>query len=121
MLRMKSDLVESKAPPPATANWTRKPPSGTNARLVGRGDAAGGYPGNYNTGDEIHGSAAEGAADGARVSTRRNQTADDNRVLTSGGRVLCATALGNTVAEAQKARLRPGMMRYQLGTAAFRP
>jgi phosphoribosylamine--glycine ligase len=27
---------------------------------------------------------------------------DDDRVLTNGGRVLCATALGNTVAEAQQ-------------------
>ena len=27
---------------------------------------------------------------------------DDDRVLTNGGRVLCATALGHTVAEAQK-------------------
>ena len=63
--------------------------------------AAGGYPGNYSNGDEIHGLPLEETADG-KVFHAGTRLADDDRVLTSGGRVLCATALGRTVAEAQK-------------------
>lgn len=63
--------------------------------------AAGGYPGSYSTGDEIHGLPLEEVADG-KVFHAGTKLADDDRVLTSGGRVLCATALGHTVAEAQK-------------------
>ena len=63
--------------------------------------AAGGYPGSYNTGDEIHGLPLE-EIDGAKVFHAGTKLADDDRVLTNGGRVLCATALGQTVAEAQK-------------------
>ena len=40
--------------------------------------------------------------DGAKVFHAGTKLADDDRVLTNGGRVLCATALGHTVAEAQK-------------------
>jgi len=62
--------------------------------------AAGGYPGNYRTGDVIHGLPLESV--GGKVFHAGTTLADDDQVLTSGGRVLCATALGNTVAEAQK-------------------
>ena len=37
-----------------------------------------------------------------RYSDAGTKLSDDDRVLTNGGRVLCATALGHTVAEAQK-------------------
>ena len=40
--------------------------------------------------------------DGAKVFHAGTKLADDDRVLTNGGRVLCATALGHTVADAQK-------------------
>ena len=63
--------------------------------------AAGGYPGNYTTGDEIHGLPLEETEDG-KVFHAGTKLSDDDRVLTNGGRVLCATALGNTVAQAQK-------------------
>jgi phosphoribosylamine--glycine ligase len=63
--------------------------------------AAGGYPGNYNNGDEIHGLPLE-EVDGGKVFHAGTKLAEDDRVLTNGGRVLCATALGNTVADAQK-------------------
>ncbi|MGS9235413.1 phosphoribosylglycinamide synthetase C domain-containing protein, partial [Salmonella enterica subsp. enterica serovar Infantis] len=43
----------------------------------------------------------EEVADG-KVFHAGTKLADDVRVLTSGGRVLCATALGHTGAEAQK-------------------
>ncbi|WP_419533029.1 phosphoribosylamine--glycine ligase [Endozoicomonas sp.] len=60
--------------------------------------AAGGYPEAYNKGDEITGidtvSNAKVFQAGARV--------DDGKTLTNGGRVLCVTALGNTVKEAQE-------------------
>ncbi|MGL9724698.1 phosphoribosylamine--glycine ligase [Sodalis sp. (in: enterobacteria)] len=64
-----------------------------------KGMAAGGYPGDYRTGDEISGlPAAE--AEGEKIfhaGTRLHQ----GKVLTQGGRVLCVTALGATVADAQ--------------------
>ncbi|MDN4502925.1 phosphoribosylamine--glycine ligase [Alteromonadaceae bacterium BrNp21-10] len=62
--------------------------------------AAGGYPGSYNKGDVISG-----------LDVEENTTAKvfhagtkivNGLVTTNGGRVLCATALGNSVSEAQK-------------------
>ncbi|STF69771.1 phosphoribosylglycineamide synthetase [Escherichia coli] len=63
--------------------------------------AAGGYPGDYRTGDVIHGLPLEEVADG-KVFHAGTKLADDEQVVTNGGRVLCVTALGHTVAEAQK-------------------
>ncbi len=58
------------------------------------------------------------AADG-KVFHAGIQTADDNRVLTSGGRVLCATALGATLLPRRKKRACRPDERYQLGTALW--
>jgi phosphoribosylamine--glycine ligase len=91
MLRMKSDLVELCL---AACEWDERASLGVVI-------AAGGYPGNYNNGDEIHGLPLEAVEDG-KVFHAGTTLSDDDRVLTNGGRVLCATALGNTVAEAQK-------------------
>jgi phosphoribosylamine--glycine ligase len=61
--------------------------------------AAGGYPENYRKGDPITGLAKELPRHlkifhaGTRI--------DDGNVVTNGGRVLCAVALGDTVTEAQ--------------------
>ncbi len=63
--------------------------------------AAGGYPGDYRTGDVIHGLPLEEVAEG-KVFHAGLKLADNEQVVTSGGRVLCVTALGHTVAEAQK-------------------
>jgi phosphoribosylamine---glycine ligase len=63
--------------------------------------AAGGYPADYRKGDVINLPATE--AVGSKLfhaGTRLNAEGD---AITSGGRVLCATALGNSVAEAQTA------------------
>jgi phosphoribosylamine--glycine ligase len=61
--------------------------------------AAGGYPGSYRKGDVISGLPA---ADAANVKVFHAGTAlSDGALRTSGGRVLCVTALGNTVADAQ--------------------
>lgn len=61
--------------------------------------AAGGYPDGYRKGNEILGIPAEtGETKVFHAGTQLQQ----GRVLTSGGRVLCVTALGDTVCQAQK-------------------
>lgn len=62
--------------------------------------AAEGYPGDIRTGDVISGLGQEAA--GAKVFHAGSQLCD-GQVLTSGGRVLCATGLGETVQAAQQA------------------
>ena len=100
MLRMKSDLVDL-CLAACDGKLNEKTSEWDERASLGVVIAAGGYPGNYSTGDEIHGLPLEEAADG-KVFHAGTRLADDDRVLTSGGRVLCATALGHTVAEAQK-------------------
>lgn len=63
--------------------------------------AAEGYPGSYEKGMEIHGLDRADALPDTKVfqaGTRR----DNEKTFASGGRILCATALGATLAEAQK-------------------
>jgi phosphoribosylamine---glycine ligase len=62
--------------------------------------AAGGYPAGYVKGDEISG-LGEGESDTAKV-FHAGTRLQDNKVVTNGGRVLCATALGETVSQAQQ-------------------
>ena len=62
--------------------------------------AAGGYPEKYNKGDVITG-LPEGEEDDVKVFHAGTAMKYGN-VVTSGGRVLCVTALGNNVREAQK-------------------
>ena len=62
--------------------------------------AAGGYPDSYRKGDEIHGLPADPPAH--QKVFHAGTRLDGNRVLTNGGRVLCAVALGNDTAEAQR-------------------
>ncbi|MDN5370907.1 MAG: phosphoribosylamine---glycine ligase [Shewanella sp.] len=62
--------------------------------------AAGGYPDNYRKGDVIEGlSLGNSTAKVFHAGTKMQ----DGHVVTNGGRVLCATALGDTVTTAQKA------------------
>ncbi len=61
--------------------------------------AAGGYPADYNKGDIIKG--LEGLDTESTKVFHAGTTNKDNNIVTNGGRVLCACALGNTVAEAQ--------------------
>ena len=98
MLRMKSDLVElcnaaiDGKLGESHSEWDER-------ASVGIVLAAGGYPGSYRKGDVISG-LPETDTDGEKVfhaGTRLN----GDKVVTNGGRVLCATALGNTVTEAQ--------------------
>jgi phosphoribosylamine--glycine ligase len=62
--------------------------------------AAGGYPGSYEKGDEITGFDEADKLDGKVF--HAGTALSDGKVVTAGGRVLCATALGNSVTEAQQ-------------------
>ena len=61
--------------------------------------AAGGYPAAYRKGDVITGF-DKIDSDDCKI-FHAGTASQNNKVVTAGGRVLCATALGNTVAEAQ--------------------
>jgi phosphoribosylamine--glycine ligase len=99
MLRLKSDLVdlveaalEGKLDS-VTADWD------TRASL-GVVMAAGGYPDAYAKGKEIHG-LDRVDSDTVKV-FHAGTTIKEGSVVTNGGRVLCVTALGDTVSEAQQ-------------------
>ncbi|GHA24056.1 phosphoribosylamine--glycine ligase [Oceanisphaera arctica] len=97
MLRLQSDLVElclagcNGTLDQVTADFDPR-------ASVGVVLAAGGYPGHYRQGDTITGIPA--GTDTAKV-FHAGTKFKDGKLVTSGGRVLCATALGNTVTEAQ--------------------
>lgn len=63
--------------------------------------AAGGYPGSYRKGDVIQGlEAAEKAH--CKVFHAGTAQTDQGGITTAGGRVLCVTALGESVSAAQQ-------------------
>jgi phosphoribosylamine--glycine ligase len=99
MLRLQSDLVvlvdaaldgELDA---IEAEWDPRPSLGVVM-------AAGGYPGSYTKGDVIEGLPVGEESD--RKVFHAGTALKDGNVVTSGGRVLCVTALGATVGEAQR-------------------
>ncbi|MEZ8483967.1 MULTISPECIES: phosphoribosylamine--glycine ligase [Vibrio] len=99
MMRMESDLVElclmaiDEKLDEAESKWDPR-------ASIGVVLAAGGYPADYAKGDVI--SLPTNEVEGQKVfhaGTTNNEAGD---VVTNGGRVLCATALGNTVSEAQE-------------------
>ncbi|PTO90436.1 phosphoribosylamine--glycine ligase [Vibrio splendidus] len=99
MMRMESDLVElclmaiDEKLDEAESKWDPR-------ASIGVVLAAGGYPADYAKGDVI--SLPTSEVEGQKVfhaGTTNNKAGD---VVTNGGRVLCATALGNTVSEAQE-------------------
>ena len=63
--------------------------------------AAGGYPLSYGSGDAISGLPDPATETDSKV-FHAGTTDKDGEVVTAGGRVLCAVALGNSVTEAQK-------------------
>ena len=100
MLRLKSDLVAlceaalDKTLDKIKAEWDPR-------ASVGVVLAAKGYPADYPKGDAING------LDSAAIQTdskifHAGTSLHDGKVVTSGGRVLCATALGESVQEAQQ-------------------
>lgn len=62
--------------------------------------AAGGYPANYSKGATITGLSANTSLSTAVFHAGTKKI--DNNIVTNGGRVLCATALGSTIEEAQQ-------------------
>ncbi len=62
--------------------------------------AAGGYPDSYNKGDVISG--LDGTETESTKVFHAGTAEQDDNIVTSGGRVLCACALGNSVTEAQQ-------------------
>lgn len=100
MLRLQSDLVahclaalDGKLDS-QTTHWDERP-------SVGVVMAAGGYPASYNKGDVIDG-LEPGSADNNKV-FHAGTKLQDGKIVSNGGRVLCVTALGDSVADAQKA------------------
>ncbi|EMP55186.1 phosphoribosylamine--glycine ligase [Marinobacter santoriniensis NKSG1] len=99
MLRMKSDLV-ALCQAAVDGKLDQCQSEWDDRASVGIVLAAGGYPGSYNKGDAISG-LPESEVGGEKV-FHAGTKLDGDTVVTSGGRVLCATALGQTVTEAQK-------------------
>ena len=100
MMRFKSDLVEAMV---ATAKhkldeviiqWDPKP-------AVCVVMSSGGYPGDYEKGHEITGIEQAEAMDDVKV-FHAGTAMLDGKLVNNGGRVLGVTALGDTIADAQK-------------------
>ena len=100
MVRLESSLVLlveaalAKALDKVEATWDPRP-------TVGVVIAAGGYPADYAKGDVIEGLDAAAKIDGKvfHAGTALNAAGE---IVTAGGRVLCATAIGKSVSDAQQ-------------------
>ncbi|MDA1107769.1 MAG: phosphoribosylamine--glycine ligase [Proteobacteria bacterium] len=101
LMRLRSDLAElcnaalDKRLQEMNAEWDPRAALGVVL-------AAGGYPGSYRSGDVIHGLEHTPPADSKvfHAGTRLGHL--EGEVVTAGGRVLCACALGDTVGSAQR-------------------
>ena len=99
MMRLQSDLIElcqlalAGRLDSARAHWDERP-------AVGVVLAAGGYPDNYQKGAVIQGLDAQ-HSDLQKI-FHAGTREENGQVLTHGGRVLCAAALGQSVAAAQR-------------------
>ncbi len=98
LMRMQSDLAElclaavNKELDRHTIKWDSRAALGVVL-------ATGGYPDHYEKGEVIYGLPAE--SDTQKV-FHAGTRIDNGKVVTNGGRVLCATALGNDIIDAQK-------------------
>ncbi|MBN2606618.1 phosphoribosylamine--glycine ligase [Hydrogenovibrio sp. JE_KL2] len=120
MMRLQSDLNElclaalDKRLNEVTAKWDFR-------AALGVVMAAGGYPDDYRKGDVIKGldsDVIKNAAD-IKVFHAGTTTNENGEVVTAGGRVLCVTALGENVTEAQK-RAYIGLNQIQWDDVYFR-
>lgn len=99
MMRLQSDLNElclsaiNKTLDQQETQWDPRP-------AVGVVLAANGYPGNYAKGEKISG--LDSISEDQKIFHAGTQLDHEGNVISAGGRVLCATALGKTVTEAQK-------------------
>jgi phosphoribosylamine---glycine ligase len=102
MMRLKSDLAGlcvaalDKRLDQVEAIWDER-------ASIGVVLASGGYPDAYDKGVEIHGLEQAIDPDNNAKIFHAGTTMKDGKVVTSGGRVLCAVALGSSVTQAQKA------------------
>lgn len=100
MMRLQSDLSELCLAAidgnldKTNAKWDERP-------AVGVVLAAGGYPASYEKGKVISGLGGDQESPNAKI-FHAGTKLDGENVVTSGGRVLCATALGESITEAQK-------------------
>ncbi|WP_276921364.1 phosphoribosylamine--glycine ligase [Frischella perrara] len=99
MMRLQSDLVElclaavNGKLDSIQSKWDPRPALGVVM-------AANGYPGKYTTHDEIHGLPLNSTPDSKVF--HAGTVLKNGKVYTNGGRVLCVTALGNSVLQAQQ-------------------
>ncbi len=99
MLRLRSDLVDlclaalDKKLATTTAQWDER-------KSVGIVIAAGGYPASYEKGAVISGLMSE--EPDLKVFHAGTQQSGNGDILSNGGRVLCVTALGDSIGEAQQ-------------------
>ncbi len=98
MMRMKSDLVEL-CEAALTGDLDKTHTEWDDRAALGVVLAAGGYPDTYQKGDVISGLPTEDFSDRKIFHAGTQQV--DNDIVTAGGRVLCACALGETIQEAQ--------------------
>ena len=99
MMRLQSDLVElclaavNGKLDSIQSKWDPRPALGVVM-------AANGYPGKYTTHDEIHGLPLNSTPDSKVF--HAGTVLENGKVYTNGGRVLCVTALGSSVLQAQQ-------------------
>ena len=99
MMRLKSDLIAlclaalDKKLDTTTAEWDER-------AALGVVMAAEGYPASYKKGSAIQGLTEDNFSD--KMIFHAGTALSDGDVITNGGRVLCATALGSNVSEAQQ-------------------
>ncbi len=99
MMRLQSDLVQHCLDAidgrldRAEARWDKRTALGVVL-------AAGGYPGNYHKGDSING--LENTETESTKVFHAGTIEKMGRIVTNGGRVLCAVALGHGISEAQQ-------------------
>lgn len=99
MMRLKSDLGDLCSAAirgvlnDSNVEWDPRPALGVVL-------AAGGYPGNYDKGHAIHGLLTDQPKHTKIFHAGTAQK--DDQVVTSGGRVLCVTALGDTIQDARE-------------------
>jgi len=100
MMRLESDLVAhclaacSGTLDTQAIEWSEQ-------AAVGVVMAAGGYPASYDKGDAIQGIDAANAL-GCKVFHAGTKLGANDEIVTNGGRVICVTALGDNVADAQR-------------------